>query len=123
MSWHPLEVQVDMLRSLKELRVQRELVQKHLDWLDAQIEEFEDLNRTRKSTTESYPHCRPLNQEKANASDFIASDTGAIAGEENSTKLFSETSDVKRARIGCIAFFIIITTLFLFLLFVLPYII
>ena len=121
-----------MLDSLEELRVQRKLIQKHLDWLDAQIDQAASVDRTCDSTVKKEPFENAQTQEfeegellKKNT-DISNSCTldGKIASSGNGEAILSsETLDTKQIRFGCIAFFAMITLLFLFLLFVLPYLI
>ena len=121
-----------MFKSLEELRIQRELVKKHLDWLDKQIEQFENSTPACESNAKNDISGSSLNQEskdhehlkRTNTSEFSTTETKAIANEEDETTLLlHETSNIKQAKFGCIMFFAFITLFFLFLLFILPYMI
>lgn len=112
-----------MDQSLEELRAQRELVKKHLDWLDRQIESAQGEQPAEASTS----------QAPANATDEAKAETPAPAEQTSEATLFhldedrilapSAPSDVMRAKIGCVALCGLGIGLFLFLLFGLPYLI
>jgi chromosome segregation ATPase len=120
-----------MSEPLEELRAQRALIQMHLNWLDAQIANAEG------STGQVTPSSRQLTAEAEQATLKAATSATCINTAENDVSattstetlddfdqerhLASGASDVKRAQIGCLLIFISGTLLFLFLLFVLPY--
>ena len=117
-----------MFKSLEELRVQRELVRKHLDWLDAQIERVENVDQVRESTIEkNHPQNPGFENKKllksVDTPNLLVSNIETVADKEDDTPLLSDASNIKQAKFGCIVFFAIITLLFLFLLFALPYMI
>ncbi|MFO8026291.1 MAG: hypothetical protein R6U56_01335 [Opitutales bacterium] len=113
---------------LDELRLQRELIRKHLAWLDEKIakqESDEPKNATSevdaaapkpespaeaKSEAVTLPK-KPDSEQKEAPEEAFAS-YKAPAGDE-----------VLRAKIGCLILFTLGTLLFLFLLFGLPYLI
>ena len=116
-----------MFKSSEELRAQRELVKKHLDWLDAQIERVESPDQVCESTTERNRSQDPEIENKrllkrVDTPTLSASNSDAFTDKED-TLLYSDISNIKQAKFGCIAFFAIITLLFLFFLFALPYMI
>jgi hypothetical protein len=114
-----------MSEPLEELRAQRDLIQKHLDWLDQQIAIAE--SSAEQTTT-------PINQPPVakNAVEPTVKMPAVVSPQEPASinpefeideerHLASNTSDVKRAQIGCFLIFVAGTLLFLFLLFGLPY--
>ena len=115
-----------MSKSIEELKAQRKLIQQHLDWLDAQIQQATANETIRQQTDVAQrPSAKPVpegsrNQEiaetitqssKANTYDPI--EAGVIKS--------SNALEIQRARIGCFVIFTAATLLFLFILFVLPY--
>jgi hypothetical protein len=119
----------------KELKQQREQIQKHLEWLDAKIAEQEATSENDAPTeaevlaevpTPPLPEGAQLSQppvDKATATtetDQLSAKV-ALAPDSVSSYRPKTQSDVLRAKIGCFAFFILGTALFLFLLFGLPY--
>ena len=105
-----------MPESLKELRAQRELIQKHLNWLDAQIS---NAQSAQKNHDDSSPV--ELAHTNVKATDKPIAATDAQHEVEETLIEYSGGSDIRRVKIGCIVFFAALTLLFLFLLFVLPY--
>ena len=119
-----------MSEPLEELRAQRDLIQKHLDWLDAQIEQ------TRGSTSQASSSTEPSATEdrlegstsrgsspEAPKAPAVTTETAPSTNLDELTPPPSNGSDVKRAQIGCLAIFAVGTLLFLFLLFGLPYLV
>lgn len=121
-----------MSEPLEELRAQRDLIQQHLNWLDAQIASAEG------SSDQTTP---PTNQAATEAAAASAIKTptvtvpAKIAPQEPTPSvapalefdeerhLSSGTSDVRRAQIGCFLIFAGGVLAFLFLLFGLPYLV
>jgi hypothetical protein len=115
-----------MSELLEELRAERALIQKHLNWLDAQIVKVED------AVGQPMDVCEPASDKPIATKNEVGlssattahtpepSDASAfeIDGERNRT---SSTTDVKRAQIGCLLIFTVSALLFVFLLFGLPY--
>lgn len=125
-----------MAISLEELRRQREQIQKHLDWLDAKIAaEASDQPTTSQDpkspvqaevtdTTEATPQTSELPAPTEASAALQRSDSSLKDDrfESEQPEFKAKTAEeLKRAQIGCIALFILATTLFLFLLFGLPY--
>lgn len=117
-----------MSEPLEELRAQRALIQKHLNWLDAQIAIAEgsadqpmasvDQPVMEATAGATKPTTRIIiTEEDAPTSTFIET----LHGSDEERHLASGTSDVRRAQIGCFLFFAVGTLLFLFFLFGLPY--
>jgi len=124
-----------MSEQLKDLRAQRDLIIRHLTWLDTQIANAEgSVDQSEISTDHT-----PIAQSATVATSTIetpavvtalngmpkmpigaAVPASAINDERHLT---SGTSDIRRAQIGCFLFFIGGILLFLFFLFGLPYLI
>ncbi|MGJ8654240.1 MAG: hypothetical protein ACSHX8_13355 [Opitutaceae bacterium] len=123
-----------MDQSIEELRAQRDLIKKHLEWLDRKLAEAESSSNT--------PAAQPLetSKEVISTEDTSKETTSVDAQPEGSLEGSSKEkpspslldpdpeqlvtpikNDVQRATIGCIALFILGSGLFLFLLFGLPY--
>jgi hypothetical protein len=117
-----------MSQSLEELRAQRDLIQKHLDWLDAQIQRAEG-SADQQSASIEQPTAESIAQAAVVATPNQASKipiqppAEPILNVDELARPPSSGSDLRRAQIGCLAFFVIITLLFLFFLFGLPYLI
>jgi hypothetical protein len=115
-----------MSEPLEELRAQRALIQKHLDWLDAQIQRAEG-SADQPSASTGQPAVKSLAKDAIETppgqTPKAASQTPVepIPDMDELTPPASGGSDLRRAQIGCFAFFAISTLLFLFLLFGLPY--
>ncbi len=124
-----------MSEPLEELRAQRDLIQKHLDWLDQRIVATEELlgATPEKKATAAQDATLPA---KVIAQAVIstapstrtATVTVPVMPIEATTEetlelpeLTSNTSSLRSAQIGCVAIFAAITLLFIFLLFGLPY--
>lgn len=118
-----------MFESIEELRIQRKLVQKHLDWLDEQIEHLKKARNNNgtslEDTHQEIVKDSGLHREKPEGAidetDFIENALDELPSLEKEAAHYNTTSSVKNAKFGCMAFFVFITLLFLFLLFVLPY--
>lgn len=116
-----------MLKSIEELRAQRNLIQKHLEWLDVQIQRA-GKNQEASQSADAIGKAS-INPISADSKDQNLGGTTALpysAVEQNipieaSFTNSSSISDIKRVKIGCFAFFAVATLLFLFLLFGLPY--
>lgn len=125
-----------MAISLEELRRQREQIQRHLDWFDAKIAAHASDQPTTSrdpespvqakapDTTEAAPQTSELPAPAEASAAFQRSDSSLNddRSESDQPEFKAKTAqELKRAQIGCIALFILATTLFLFLLFGLPY--
>ena len=117
-----------MSEPLEELRAQRDLIQKHLNWLDAQIQRAEGSADQPSAPTEP-PAAESIAKAAAVATPSQTSKTPSQTAVEPVNDLdelappASSGSDLLRAQLGCLALFAIITLLFLFFLFGLPYLI
>lgn len=116
-----------MSKSIKELRTQRELIQKHLNWLDTQIRNAQGAQKNEDNLS-PVEHVSRMPAQASNHNQInieAPAKPGAAAQvhhEVEETLIeYSGSSDIKRAKIGCMVFFAALTLLFLFLLFVLPY--
>lgn len=128
-----------MAISLEELKQQREQIQKHLEWLDVKISELSDETDAI-APEKNAPERLLVHNQQAQAnplpptSDKTTSEqapestapTRPLEAKSDSLDIHSDykpktQSEVQRAKIGCLAFFILATALFLFLLFGLPY--
>jgi hypothetical protein len=106
-----------MNKLLEELRAQRELIRKHLEWIEGQIATLENRlengpeNGKAEEKVQEIPeseHSEKLeDQEKA---EKYLQDYKPATG-----------NDIQRAKMGCLILFILCTGTFLFLLFGLPY--
>jgi hypothetical protein len=125
-----------MSEPLEELRAQRALIQKHLNWLDAQITHAESSGRessqsptpstdeiTSKAATEPVTVETPPVVSISEQTAPVSTVAKPIHDIDEFTPAGSNGSDLRRAQIGCLAFFAIVTLSFLFLLFGLPYLI
>lgn len=121
-----------MPKPLEELRAQRDLIQKHLNWLDAQIASAEgSANQPTASSNQptiTKPAATPPKEETAKAPAAIApkgstNPTVPALEFDEEHHLASSTSDVRRAQIGCFLIFAGGVLTFLFLLFGLPYLV
>lgn len=124
-----------MSESLEELRAQRDLIQQHLNWLDAQITSAEEEGSTEQRTTAGHQAAVAARAVTAPVETPTAAVAPNYAPAESTTPYpptlefdeahhpSSKTSDLKRAQIGCFLFFSIAILLFLFLLFGLPYLV
>ena len=115
-----------MSREIEELRAQRELIQKHLNWLDAQISDAEGIGSDNTSNlTEDVSKTSALAKDapEQGIKKPVVLDTPTNP-DSKIESLFMESSsisDVKTAKIGCFIIFAAATLFFLFLLFGLPY--
>jgi hypothetical protein len=132
---------MDDKKWLEELRAQRELLQKHLEWLDAKIAEQEEEGSGKVATGAPGPvvarnpeggghNHTPSSDEATKAEPLITTEIEesipALSDEDDPYGKYHiykppTGDDVLRAKIGCLALFVLSTTLFLFLLFGLPY--
>jgi hypothetical protein len=119
--------------SLEELKQQRAQIQQHLDWLDAKIAEQQHL----KPKTEAEKNTTPVESPKTSAESETSTEPTEVQPDPQPnlhTDLPAEIADIDaptykaktqdeimRAKIGCLALFILSIVLFLFLLFGLPY--
>ena len=119
-----------MSEQLEELRIQRELIQKHLDWLDAKIKDAEkatsfrsgesnlavkkgiEMHDAQENNGNQSGIKKPFDPDSIEDSDYKIED-----------KFIQHSSDfdINRIKIGCFILFAGATLLFLFLLFGLPY--
>lgn len=120
-----------MSEPLEELRAQRDLIRKHLNWLDAQIASAElpgDEPPAESPKLAQTPDEGPAKVTTApikieTEAPPAEATTEPIQKFDELTHAASNGSDVKRAQIGCFVFFVLLTLLFLFFLFGLPYLI
>jgi predicted metal-dependent hydrolase len=129
---------------LEELKQQRAQIQAHLAWIDAKIAAYDSQPQTdppeisalaaskqlhaKPKPTEDSTHTQAHENvaiedhtSQANTTDLeFPSELPEI---EKSTYKARTQSELKRAKIGCVLFFILSCLLFLFLLFVLPYLV
>ena len=122
-----------MSEPLEELRAQRAQIKKHLDWLDAQIATAADQQsqQPRKTVPQSPATIEHATGNQLPAASPVTSTTviepkastapNASTFDIDESHIASSASALKKAQFGCLAFFIGITLLFLFLLFGLPY--
>ena len=116
-----------MSESLEKLRAQRELIEKHLNWLDEQIKDAENTAaRHNESTQAEYPSEMPARIKGHSPDNINNSDVPTPAGNvhheiEEQLMAYSGSLDIGRVKAGCLIFFAVISLLFLFLLFGLPY--
>jgi hypothetical protein len=115
-----------MPKPLEELHAQRALVKQHLEWLDRQIKAATHTTSGTACTdsAESRPNqpAATTQPQPSPASAAVATET-PIDAIKDEPPLAAATSDLVRAKIGCLAIFGFATTLFLFFLFGLPYLI
>mgnify|MGYP001114657122 CR=1 FL=1 len=114
---------------LEELKRQREQIQKHLAWLDDKIAELtqeakvaDDEKSSPSPSQEAQLYTSPTVGEDTSAEEAEPPNTGTFPPELDAPTYKAKTQgELKRAKIGCILFFILGIALFLFLLFGLPY--
>lgn len=125
---------MDEDKLLEELRAQRELLQKHLEWLDQKIKQCDDPDTAgnggpRAAVTEE-TDAGKNDTTDAEAPESLAYETAAEKPNEPSEEeidrelnRYNTTSGdpVLRAKLGCFVLFVLSTILFFFLLFGLPY--
>lgn len=120
-----------MSEPLDELRAQRLLIQKHLSWLDQQIRLAED-NQAEHPCCATTSASIETTSDKEFPSKHDSSEQLLARSDVTQAELTNEYSahhyvgsgtskQLRDAKIGCLAIFIILTALFLFLLFGLPY--
>ena len=107
---------------LEELRQQRNVIRKHLDWLEQKIsklESGEEADDQPIAEDASKPHkVAPFLHKETEAEK----ETEEKGSDKELHRYKPPTGDeVLRAKIGCLVLFVLSTTLFLFLLFGLPY--
>ncbi|HAV14557.1 MAG TPA: hypothetical protein DCX06_13865 [Opitutae bacterium] len=115
-----------MNKRLEELRAQRDLIQKHLDWIDSELAEATDAKaeaptialspRSDEHVTEASPPSKD-SQPKEEATEEPNNETHQP--ENYATRPVK--NDIRTASIGCVVIFVAAISLFLFLLFGLPY--
>ena len=114
-------------KRLEELRAQRELIRKHLLWLDRNIAELESGDPPKLETPDKGSVNRPNDgSDKSGGSDETAEAPSPHLEDEALDETFGRykaptANDIQRAKIGCLVLFVLATLLFLFLLFGLPY--
>jgi hypothetical protein len=116
-----------MSDNLEELHAQRELIQKHLNWLDTQIKDAEDTDNNHGQS----PRAEQTDEKPVQVSEHVSNSTGELnklvpaesAHDEIEEQLmeYSGSLDIQRIKAGCLIFFAAISLIFLFLLFGLPY--
>ncbi|KRP37533.1 MAG: hypothetical protein ABS34_02420 [Opitutaceae bacterium BACL24 MAG-120322-bin51] len=125
-----------MSEKLSELRAQRDLIQTHLTWLDAQIARAEGSAMQHAASPDQPPAVpcaaapTPTTVEapavvaaQHSASHDPTIPTVSVFKIDEERHLTSTTSDVRRAQIGCFLFFVGGALLFLFFLFGLPHLV
>jgi hypothetical protein len=123
-----------MSEPLEELRAQRELIQKHLDWLDEQIANTQAsvVADDRPPPTEFRAELETASDETSASNPILPESTPPSAQSISpppaidslfEAELKTGMSDVRRAQLGCFLFFTGGILLFLFLLFGLPYLV
>jgi hypothetical protein len=115
---------MNKMNLLEELRTQRELIQKHLAWLDQKIAKLESDEP--KSDAPAADDASKTQDTSPDDSKATHATNPPIAIEEEAEVAFGRYKapagdQVLRAKIGCLILFILGTLLFLFLLFGLPY--
>ncbi|MGJ8649741.1 MAG: hypothetical protein ACSHX4_05235 [Opitutaceae bacterium] len=120
-----------MDQSLEELRAQRELIRKHLEWIDRQLAAAETgkpseptSETTSPSEAPETPKASPVKTAPpAEATEGTAAPEGSkVFVNDDPERLHAPAPvDLTRAKIGCLALFFLSSFLFLFLLFGLPY--
>jgi len=112
---------------LEELRAQRELIRKHLQWLDRKVATLESGEPPKLETPDEASVKRPDDRyDKASGSDETAEAPPPKLEDEALDETFGRykaptANDIQRAKIGCLVLFVLATLLFLFLLFGFPY--
>ena len=116
-----------MYKLIEELRAQRTLIKKHLDWLDLQIKQSESnhadsssADTVEKVSVKSFPDGLKDQKFERKFASSNSTEEANIPIEANFTKSTS-ANDIKRLQIGCFTLFATATLLFLFILFGLPY--
>ena len=121
-----------MSEQLNELRAQRDLIKRHLIWLDTQITNAEgsvgqiEISADQTSIAQSATAATPTVEPSAAVTPLNGSPkvpTGPASEIDDERYFTSGTSDIRRAQIGCFLFFVGGILLFLFFLFGLPYLI
>lgn len=116
-----------MDQSLEELRAQRELIRKHLEWIDRQLAaaETDKPNAPTSETTcpPEAPEASPVKttQPTEKAKDTAPEESKVFVNDDPERLHAPAPVDLTRAKIGCLALFFLSSFLFLFLLFGLPY--
>ncbi|MEO0511071.1 MAG: hypothetical protein AAF065_14570 [Verrucomicrobiota bacterium] len=117
---------------LEELRTQRKLIQKHLEWIEKKIIELERRDEGSSTlpasleTAEAGPSSVEPSKNSTEETKIESARSEALlenSEEEQVLKAYQPPtgSDVARAKIGCLVLFFLSIALFLFLLFGLPY--
>ena len=115
---------------LEELRAQRELIRKHLDWIEQKIAEQEGSEKPDDQSSVGCPQPPSGQAPDSDETELVPPQTedepntdGENDEEEQALQTYRPASgnDVTRAKIGCLVLFVLSTALFLFLLFGLPY--
>lgn len=115
---------------LEELRAQRELIRKHLDWIEQKIAEQEGSEKPDDQGSVGCPQPPSGQAPDSDETELVPPQTedepntdGENDEEEQALQTYRPASgnDVTRAKIGCLVLFVLSTALFLFLLFGLPY--
>ena len=108
-----------MSGSLEQLQAQRALIQQHLDWLDRQIEVAAAAKHAPRSSEASAASLPP-----GQAADRPGDAATASPPQPAPPPCRSHTSsELRRAKLGCLTIFTLASLLFIFLLFGLPYLI
>ena len=127
-----------MSEPLEALLAQRELIQQHLDWLDAQIStaaaSADELAQSSTATTlkpkdllaptatsQTTPQAVPASMSQHAATSATTTAEPLQDFDEDAILRSNAFSDIKRAQFGCLALFIILTLSFLLFLFGLPF--
>jgi len=111
---------MDQNELLKELRIQRQFIRKHLDWIEQKIASLEN---NQSSGEKQLPHSeiKPEASTEPWLDNAPTEETKNEADQALDAYRPANSKDLQRAKIGCLALFLLCSALFLFLLFGLPY--
>lgn len=115
-----------MNKQLEELRAQRDLIQKHLEWINRQLSEAEEDSAITNKPNEAKPLVpeTDLQQKSAEPTPSKAPEQIEIDDAHDLEKLSPPlNNDLFKAKVGCLTLFFLGIGIFLFLLFGLPYMI
>ncbi len=112
-----------MDKRLEELRKQRDLIQQHLDWIDRQLAQADNRTSTEAPQSNEPQDTEPLTPETKNSGEAPPESSSETAHIDVELERMAPPlhNDVFKAKIGCLALFILGVGGFLFLLFGLPY--
>ena len=118
---------MDEDKLLNELRAQRALLQKHLEWLDQKIAALDRKDEQATQAPDVASTKAPDDAVKKKVeTENINDPSRPEAEDEDVDPEFGHykaprANEIHRAKIGCLVLFVLSTLLFLFLLFGLPY--